>query len=356
MQAQPAVAGTCRRRAAGAGRRSPCRPRRPWRGGRAAPRRGSRCWRSRAARRSARCAPRPRARRPARQAGTPGSRSAAWAWTTGSSQSSGDSIPLDPLLQSPGGPAGRGWSRARDRWTSARRGRAAPRCRRPASAPWCAGCAASRGGRRPAGRCGRSSPAKSRSPENITSEMSSPSVSYGDRKVTDPRVWPGVWSTVNVRPASSRSWPSAELLDPVRLGEGVLAAEHHLGRLGAHAGHRVGEQVPVVGVDPGRRVVRAGDRRDAPHVVDVPVGDQHGHRLEPVLGDDLGHAGGGVLAGVDDHALRARPRGRDVAVGAPRTCGESGDQHARRLSRPAAGSLIRTSAGDVHAGRRKGFD
>ena len=33
--------------------------------------------------------------------------------------------------------------------------------------------------------------------------------SYGDRKVTDPRVWPGVWSTVNVRPASSRSWPSA---------------------------------------------------------------------------------------------------------------------------------------------------
>ena len=30
---------------------------------------------------------------------------------------------------------------------------------------------------------------------------------------------------------------------------------------------------------------------------------QHGDRLEPVLADDLGDAGGGVLAGVDDDAL-----------------------------------------------------
>ncbi len=46
-------------------------------------------------------------------------------------------------------------------------------------------------------------PAKSRSPENITSEMSAGSV-HGVRKATEPAVWPGAWSTVNVRPAISR--------------------------------------------------------------------------------------------------------------------------------------------------------
>ncbi len=71
------------RRAGGAGRRAPCRSRRPWTGGRGARRRGSRCWRTRAARRCATTTRSPRARRPSRQAGTRGSRSAAWAWTTG---------------------------------------------------------------------------------------------------------------------------------------------------------------------------------------------------------------------------------------------------------------------------------
>ena len=47
-------------------------------------------------------------------------------------------------------------------------------------------------------------PANSRSPENITSETSSTS-GYGERKVTEPSVWPGVWSTANLMPASSSS-------------------------------------------------------------------------------------------------------------------------------------------------------
>ena len=46
-------------------------------------------------------------------------------------------------------------------------------------------------------------PAKRRSPENISSETSC--CAYGVRNVTEPSVWPGVWSTTNRSPASSSS-------------------------------------------------------------------------------------------------------------------------------------------------------
>ncbi len=124
-----------------------------------------------------------------------------------------------------------------------------------------------------------------------------------------------------------------QLLDVVGLGPLVAAAEQHLGRLPGHAGHRVGQQVPVGGVDPGGGVVGAGHRGDAPHVVDVAVGHQHGDRLQPVVADELRDAVGRVLAGVDDDALAAGVDGRDIAVGTPRTRGKSGDEHPRTLSR-----------------------
>ena len=41
---------------------------------------------------------------------------------------------------------------------------------------------------------------------------------------------------------------------------------------------------------------------------------------------------GGVLPGVDDHALRAWAGRRDVAVRGPGPCGEAGDEHPGRLS------------------------
>ena len=126
--------------------------------------------------------------------------------------------------------------------------------------------------------------------------------------------------------------PVGELGDVVGLDELVAPAEQHRGGLAGDAGHRVGEQVTVGGVDPGGGVVGARDRGHRPHVVDVAVGEQDGDGLEAVLADDLGDAGGGVLAGVDDHALRAGAGGHDVAVGGPRTRWEPGDQHPGRLS------------------------
>lgn len=44
-------------------------------------------------------------------------------------------------------------------------------------------------------------PANNRSPENMIS-------SSGSRKLTDPLVWPGVWSTTSSRPASFSTAPS----------------------------------------------------------------------------------------------------------------------------------------------------
>src|SRR3954447_19427201 len=122
--------------------------------------------------------------------------------------------------------------------------------------------------------------------------------------------------------------PVGELGNVVGLGELVAAAEQHAGRLAGHPGHRIGQKVPVVRVDPGGGVVGARDRRHTPHVVDVTVGDQDRHRLEPVLADHLGDAVRRVLAGIDDHALSTGTGGDDVAVRPPRTGGETCDEHA----------------------------
>ena len=139
-----------------------------------------------------------------------------------------------------------------------------------------------------------------------------------------------------------------ELLDVVGLGpRGVLAAEQlgqHAAHVGGDAGQRVGQQVAVLGVDPRGGVIGSGDRRDAPHVVEVTMGHQHRDRLQPVLTDDLGDTGGGVLPGVDDHALLPGAGGHDVAVGAPGTCGEAGDQHPATLAMRTGRAEPRSSA------------
>ncbi len=72
---------------------------------------------------------------------------------------------------------------------------------------------------------------------------------------------------------------------------------------------------------------------------------QDRHRPEPVLPNDVGHAARRVLAGVDDHALGARPGGQDVAVGGPRTGRERGDQHGRKATKRLR--LCRGPGGDA---------
>ena len=178
--------------------------------------------------------------------------------------------------------------------------------------------AASWRGRRRAGRCGRSS--RRRAGRRRTSPReTSLGRAYGVRKVTEPSVWPGVWSTTNRSPASSSSLRRRRArATSSGSANVVVAAEQHLRRSrgrsrpsgrSAGAGRRGGSRR-------WRRRCRRPGRRD--HMWSTwPWVTSTRDRLEPVLADDLGDAGGGVLAGVDDHALGAGAGRDDVAVGRP---------------------------------------
>ncbi|GAA1955855.1 hypothetical protein GCM10009838_09500 [Catenulispora subtropica] len=63
--------------------------------------------------------------------------------------------------------------------------------------------------------------------------------------------------------------------------------------------------------------------------------EQDGDRLQPVLPDHLLDAGGGVLAGIDDHALLPGAGRHEIAVRTQASGWESGDKHARPTLRSA---------------------
>ena len=142
--------------------------------------------------------------------------------------------------------AGTGCSRARGRWWSPGRGRAARRCRRPAAGSCRAGWR-SIAGMLPPGRSVRPiEPAKSTSPERQISSAPAPPAP-GSRNSTDPRVWPGAWSTVISSPASVDRAAVGQLGHVVRLGVGRRPPKSCRAsqRRSSSAG-RVGEQLPVV--------------------------------------------------------------------------------------------------------------
>jgi len=68
-------------------------------------------------------------------------------------------------------------------------------------------------------------------------------------------------------------------------------------------------------------------------VVDVTVGKEDRHGLELVLAQDVVQGLFGAVPGIDDHALLARCRGNDPAVGLPRTGGKPHDEHGRQTNR-----------------------
>ena len=82
------------------------------------------------------------------------------------------------------------------------------------------------------------------------------------------------------------------------------------------------QQSAVVRMHPARGLGGPAERGDRPHVVEMPVGDHHRDRLQPVLGNQVRDADGGVHPRIDDHALRSAVRGHHVAVGLPRPSGK----------------------------------
>jgi hypothetical protein len=117
-----------------------------------------------------------------------------------------------------------------------------------------------------------------------------------------------------------------ERLDVVGLGP-LQAATEERRRLRRDAGQWVGHHEVVSGVQVRRDAPCAADRRDRERVVEVPVGQQHRYRLQPVLAQHLVQLVDHVDAGVDDDRVLAGPGSHDVAVGAERGGGEAGDEH-----------------------------
>ena len=122
--------------------------------------------------------------------------------------------------------------------------------------------------------------------------------------------------------------PVGQLRDVVGLGVRQPAAEQrgevHRERLG-----RVGQQLPVLRVHVRRDAARAADRCDGEGVVEVAVGEQHGGRVQAVLGEYGVEPVEHPDAGVDHHALLPRRGRHHVAVGAEGVRGKAGHEHVR---------------------------
>ncbi len=96
---------------------------------------------------------------------------------------------------------------------------------------------------------------------------------------------------------------------------------------------RVDEPVAVVTVDVGRELT-AADRRHGEDMVDVPVGEEHGRGLQPVLREHLAQRLLDPDPGVDDEALLTGSIRQDIAVGPERLRRERDGQHGPTLRAP----------------------
>jgi hypothetical protein len=94
-----------------------------------------------------------------------------------------------------------------------------------------------------------------------------------------------------------------KVVQVVGLREVVAELVEQGGRLWGHTGRRVGEEVAITRVDPGRGVVRAADRYDAEDMVDVTVGGENRDGPEPVFSDDLCDRVNRAHPGIDNHTL-----------------------------------------------------
>ncbi len=126
-----------------------------------------------------------------------------------------------------------------------------------------------------------------------------------------------------------------QLRHVLRLGVAQPAAEERC-QVGREALGRVGQHLPVIGVHVGGDAARTADRRDREGVVEVAVGEQHGGRMQAVLGEQRVELVEHPDAGVDHHALLPRRGGDHVAVGAEGVRGKAGHEHGRCPFRRAA--------------------
>ena len=112
-------------------------------------------------------------------------------------------------------------------------------------------------------------------------------------------------------------------------------------------------------MDVGRAAVGVGDLLRRPHVVDVPVGQQHRRRRQAVLVEDPPQLAHRPLARVDDDGVGSGPLGQHVAVARQHAGRESGDQHGAQFPIPTFTGSRRprsATAGTLVADRQRSWE
>ena len=181
---------------------------------------------------------------------------------------------------------GTGWRPARGRSSSAARDRTAPRSSRRAAGTTRAASRASRP--EPPGRSTRPT-----EPANSTSPGKQPGASPGRQPEHHrPLGMPGRVRDGQLRPGQRQPLAVVERLDVLRVGQPHARDQRRQRR--AVPARRVGQHAAVLGVDLGGHVVRAADRHHRGGVVQVPVGEDDGDRLEPCLSELPGERLDGV--------------------------------------------------------------
>ena len=130
-------------------------------------------------------------------------------------------------------------------------------------------------------------------------------------------------------PGKVEHLPAGQLPDVVGLGP-LQAAEQGDALRQPHGRPGVGELAAVRWVYVGGDVARAAHGHHRERVVEVPVGEDHGDRLEAVLAQARVDVVVRADARVDDDAFLPRAGRHDVAVRIGGTCGEAVDQHDNR--------------------------
>ena len=158
----------------------------------------------------------------------------------------------------------------------------------------------------------------------------------GSRNSTDPPVWPGRVVDGDLQAGERQRRAVGQLGHVVRLGVAAAGRRTARSRSIDSALGRVGQHLPVARVHVRGDAARAADRRDREGVVEVAVGEQHGGRVQAVLGEHRVELVEHPDAGVDHHALLPRRGGHHVAVGAEGVRGKAGHEHVRSPFRRAA--------------------
>ena len=108
-------------------------------------------------------------------------------------------------------------------------------------------------------------------------------------------------------------------------------APEKLTRIGRERAHRVGQQSPIVRVNPGRDVIAIADRCHRENVIKMPMREQYRYRIEAVLAQQFVQRLLSPLSWINHHTRSTGLDSEDETVRLKRTRGETCHKHTSTL-------------------------